>query len=74
MGESLAGAHSFPGVEYKHTLEQIDSYDTLEKFFFFLLYCDVFHLEFVLSRSNLPAGSAFLNLLASGCRSRLGRD
>ena len=58
MGESLAGAHSFPGVEYKHILEQIDGYETLE----IVLYCDVFHPEFVLSQSNLPAGSAFLNL------------
>lgn len=68
MGEGVTGANPFPRIEDKHLFDQVDGYSTLETG------SPAFNSGFKAPQGDLPAGSAFLNLLASGCRSRLGRD
>jgi hypothetical protein len=61
VGKGLLRLDTLLGVEDQHALKEINSYILL-----------------IPGRrnnwGNIPAGSAFLNLFAKGCLSRLGND
>jgi hypothetical protein len=59
--EGLLGSDSLLRVEHEHVLQEIDG-------------CKGQVLLRVIDGFQLPAGSAFLNLVDKGCRSRLGSD